>query len=481
MSQASVIASQDARAERAVSIGLGGLMLSIVLCFGVGLTKYIALVNLLYPILCLAIAGWFLAFVPQYYISFSLWLYILTPFVRRIVDYKIGVYSDDPVIMIAPFLVSGLAILSIARHWRNLSHKAFKPALICLVACTYGLIVTVGYGAPVPAVKEYLGWAGPIMMGIVVLIHWDDYPKFRSAVGKTMSWALVVTGIYGLIQYFIFPPWDDLWMRGAEITSLGAPEALKVRVYSMLNSAGPFGMIVVTALLMQFAEKGPVSRIGIFVGVIGAMLSNVRSAWLGFIVGVLIAFVRSDGLLKRRLLITILVAIFVGGPLFLRSPLSKPITDRVNDRIDSMENIEDDGSFQARASLYLHTPALVMGAPLGRGFASTAYDSAWVTMLTQLGVIAGIAYIYGFVTFILTLVRLRLRDSDHFGMLALANSLSLAALMVSGNLQIVPVGAFLWTMCALALASSFYVSTSTSVGSGQTLAGDKAEIDRLIS
>ncbi len=168
--------------------------MAVVICVGVSLTSRIDLLGFLVPMLCVALGAWFIAFVPHYYVSFSLWLWFLTPFLRRVIDFRVGVYDEDPVIMITPYLVSALGFLSVFRHWRTLKHPVFRPLLIALGATTYGLVLTMGVGSPVGAIKGYLGWSGPILLALVILVHWTEYPKYRSAIGSTMKYAAIVLG-----------------------------------------------------------------------------------------------------------------------------------------------------------------------------------------------------------------------------------------------------------------------------------------------
>jgi hypothetical protein len=247
-----------------------------------------------------------------------------------------------------------------------------------------------------------------------------------------------------------------MWFLGAGMSSLGAPEPLKVRVFSMLNSPGPFATVVLGALALQFMEKGIISKVAIGLGAVGLLLSSVRSAWVGFIVALLIALVRSDGALKKRITIILVLAIFVGVPAFMRSPLSTPIAEQVSSRTDSFDDIENDGSFQARLGLYQGAVGLVLRAPFGRGYAATAYDSGWISIFFHLGVIFGGLYAFALLRFTYMTIALRLPDADNFAVLSMSIALAYVFLMLAGSQHYGVLGTVMWILFVMPHAAVFY-------------------------
>src|SRR6266852_1783879 len=55
---------------------------------------------------------------PILYVQYSLWVWFLTPLVRRLVDWRFG-YTDPNIILLAPFLVAGIAGLTVLRSGRS--------------------------------------------------------------------------------------------------------------------------------------------------------------------------------------------------------------------------------------------------------------------------------------------------------------------------------------------------------------------------
>ena len=456
MTYAGAIDNAQRDADRAVKTGIGLLLLSTTACVVVALTGKAEMLHALVPVLSVAVGAWFLIFSPAYYVSFVMALWLFIPFLRRILDYKVGQYSEDPFMMTAPFLVSGLAILSLIRHREALRHKVFVPFIAVLVAITFGLIVSIGLGSPVEAAKSYLAWAGPVMMGMLTIIHWKEYPTFRRVILSTITYALILTGTYALVQYVVFPPWDKLWFIGAEMSSIGKPEPMSVRVWSTLNSPGPYAMTTLAAVLVQLGRGNLVSTSASFLGVLGLMLSNVRASWLGLVVGLLFAISRADGQLQKRLIVTVGLIVVVGVPLALKSPLADPISDRFSDRVETLGSVNEDGSFQARSSLYADAPGMIMKAPLGKGLGTVSYDSGWITIFIQLGWFGGIVYVVGLLMVFFSALGLRRDTLDHFSTFALTSTLVSMLLMFAGSQQGGAMGTFMWTFFGMVHASSYY-------------------------
>ena len=73
---------------------------------------------------------------PGLYVGFTWWLWFLTPEMRRLSDYVQGWNPINPV-MLAPYLVSALAIFTLMHHLPKLQLNRFFPfVLIFLVFST---------------------------------------------------------------------------------------------------------------------------------------------------------------------------------------------------------------------------------------------------------------------------------------------------------------------------------------------------------
>ena len=71
---------------------------------------------------------------PIRYVEYSLWLWFLTPLVRRLVDWRFG-YTEPNMVLLAPLLVSSVAGLTSVLP-RSRANSRLPPAFIlCGVCC----------------------------------------------------------------------------------------------------------------------------------------------------------------------------------------------------------------------------------------------------------------------------------------------------------------------------------------------------------
>ena len=78
------------------------------------------ILRLAYPAAALLAGLYLYAKSPSHYFTFTLWLYFLTPFARRLTDYRIGGYIDGNTMLLAPALVSLVALLALERIPRRM-------------------------------------------------------------------------------------------------------------------------------------------------------------------------------------------------------------------------------------------------------------------------------------------------------------------------------------------------------------------------
>ena len=126
------------------------------------------IVELAFPALALLIGATLYFRHPTLYLGFTWWLWFLTPEVRRLVDYQIGWNEISPV-MIAPYLVSGMAALTLVRCLPQLLQPRLFPFALILMALNYAYV---GRPRPTPgrraATYGLLTWIVPVLFGFHV-------------------------------------------------------------------------------------------------------------------------------------------------------------------------------------------------------------------------------------------------------------------------------------------------------------------------
>jgi hypothetical protein len=77
---------------------------------------------------------------PVGYFHFTLWTWFLTPLVRRLVDWRVG-FEDHNLVLLAPFLVSAIAGLTLMRERRANDTVRLFPFFLCMAGILYGFAV----------------------------------------------------------------------------------------------------------------------------------------------------------------------------------------------------------------------------------------------------------------------------------------------------------------------------------------------------
>lgn len=436
-------------AARAVYLQLGFVVIVALGCFGgAG-----SIMNLAFTPMALAL-GFYLAitYVPQY-LSFTIWLWMLTPFVRRLVDMSSG-YHDQSIVMLAPFLVSGIAVISLPRFL--LSEKK--------VVIIYGGILYPILGAFVLGVLQagfasaafgLLTWLTPVLVAILILAMPDLIEDNAEAVFKAFGYGALVMGAYGIYQFFVFPEWDSKWIINSGMTTLGSA-ANGVRIFSTMNSPGIFALMLGTGLLANLVIKTPLKPLTFALGLTAFMLSLVRSAWGGFIVA--LVFIMMTASVKTRARYLIVFGLFGAAslPLLMMEPIAGP----VQKRLESLSDTENDTSYGDRVKLYNKYVDEALTKVVGNGLGNTG-------VAAKLSGDAAISFDNGildnFLTFgILSLVLI----PALFGMAGLAvmsfrlgpyanASAAIAVMMISelpfGNVVYAPVGIITFIFPAIAI------------------------------
>lgn len=389
---------------------------------------------------------------PALYLSYTFWIWFLSPFVRRYIDFATGIYTpgEKAFALLAPLGVSSLMLFDLVTRAKLLSRQPHRPLLLCLLGTVYGLVVGVVLNRPLPALIAFAEWLVPLLMAFYLSVHAHRYPQYRSALQRTFTAAVFVLGVYGVAQYFYPAAWDRMWMVGSEMTSIGRPEPMEVRVFGTLNAPGPYAMALLAGLLVTLSVRSTMGRIAFLPGLMGLLLSMVRAAWGGFFVGLGAAVMRLKGLSRIRLL---LVVLFLGAtivPLLNYGGVGSATTERM----ESMQNIQSDGSFQARQRMYQTILFTALSNPIGYGLGSAHWDSGYVTIFWQLGWLGGALYLIGYLLFARSL--LRVDPSDWFATVSFGIAVAFMVLMLLGSQHSGFNGLLQWTFLAMACASIQY-------------------------
>ena len=420
---------------------------------------------------------------PILYVGFTWWLWFLTPLVRRLIDYRSGWVEPNPVLL-APFLATLVTLATFLRYIpKSYRQGGFPFVLSCtgvFYAFVVGLVNSMLGGTlnsviqelgevytPSSVIVDTLQWITPILFSFHLFVNWQYYPKYRRNIQRNFFWAVLVTGGYGVLQYLVAPEWDRFWLTNVikiGITSFGLPEPLGIRVFSTMNSPGTFAAVMMSGLLLLLSGKGTLRFFATAVGALALLLTLVRTVWGGFTVGILVFITSLKANLQMRLIVTILIVGICVFPLTTVEPFSQVI----NARLQTLSNVQEDGSYQERAETYNRVLGVALFEPLGNGLGHPAFDSTVIDMLLAMGWLGAIPYVGGLVLLLFQLRQCIERRFDSF--MSAANSISLAMLaqLGFGNGLIELGGLMFWGFLGIVLAGHKYYQHQRTLQTSET-------------
>lgn len=342
-----------------------GLVLALVLQVGSGAAAYVgaaAVVERAFPLIAVGLASWLLARSRrEAYVEYVLWLWLVAPWVRRMVDLGSGWSPISPVMLAAP-AATILCLLPALRGRRSVDRTIGGALVVALVAVGYGCVVGVLTSGPVAALGALATWLPPIAVGLYVATAGPRYAELLAIVRRTALIGCAVLGTYGLVQFFTMPLWDAFWMRNAPINSIGYPYPFQVRVFSTLNSSAPFGVVMATLLVLLTGVSARLRWLAGLVGVLSLGLSLVRTAWLGYAVSLLALFSPRRGRLLRAGVVSLVV------PVTLVLVVGGPAKDALVDRFATTTELgQSDTSFRERVAFHERLLPEAVADPFGTG------------------------------------------------------------------------------------------------------------------
>jgi len=281
---------------------------------------------------------------------------------------------------------------------------------------------------------------------------------------------VIVTGIYGIVQYFTPLAWDLFWMENARMGSIGTPEPLKVRIFSTLNSPGPYSQVLMAGLTVMLVNQKVLSKCAMLPGYLSFALTAVRSAWGALVVALVYMMIIMK---QRSKLYLLLIAVFVIGTVY---PMTN--VDPIERRMKTMEDIQSDTSYIQRVALYKRMGEIVLFSIVGNGFGSTGtatkltnsagilgkygvFDSGVMNIAFVLGWPGTCFYLFGlFILISQTIIRRQIIN-DMFLCACHAIAVAILAKMLFGNTIIGVGGMVFWVFLTMAYTGRLYYKNIT--------------------
>lgn len=429
-----------------------------------------SILRLAYPVGCFAVGAFLYLRHSTLYLGFTWWIWFLSPWVRRVIDLHSGWVDPSPVLL-APFLTTLVTGVTLVRYLPRAYVQGGLPFILALTAVFYGfcvglinaLVPTNIIGEHNPSVTSVivalLNWLTPILFGFHLFVNWRKYPSYRQNLQRVFVWGVLIMGIYGVLQYLIAPEWDNFWLENQETEVFGYPEPFEIRVFSTMNSPQPFAYVMATGLLLLFSTRGILRFFAAGTGYLSLLLSLARSAWMGWIVSLLLLVPAFKPRLQMRLILTLLIMALLVIPLAITEPFSEVISGRM----ESLFAVQQDESYSARSEGYSQLLGLAVTEFVGKGlggvFSSNPLggnDSGVLTLLFLLGWVGTLPYVAGLVLMLLRIAQPIEGGIDPF--VATSRAIVLGAFVQIGlnNVMLGVFGMVLWSFLGILLAAQRY-------------------------
>ena len=423
--------------------------------------------TLAFPVLSIAVGFWLYFKAPAKYVGYMWWLWFLSPEVRRLADWSKGAFTPTSLIQVAPLAVTMISGLSLIRFYPVLAQRRGLPVLLALAGLAYAFMIGVVSSGPLAALYDLANWVYPILIGFHIMAHSRQYPEFRETIINTFIWGMLLMGGYGLVQFFVMPQWDALWMLGSQMNSQGDPVPFGVRVFSTMNSSGPFALAMMGAMVYVMAANHRVRWVAGALGFLSFCLSLVRSTWGGWVIAMLIQLAKSNNKVRIRIVASAVLLVGLCVPLLAIGP----VAERMQARLDTIVNLHDDQSYAARNEFYATFAKTAFTDVTGEGLGATGtstklsndggqlgqygnFDSGVMNIPFVLGWPGTLLYMSGVIWLLVRALRasFKLRD-DKFASASLSLALAIFAMLVFTN-SLVGTGGLLLFMGVFSIISA---------------------------
>ncbi|WP_299033046.1 O-antigen ligase family protein [uncultured Pseudokineococcus sp.] len=302
----------------------------------------------------------------------------LVALVRRLTGGPNAYVENDPLVLLVPLLIApALAGLLRLEGDRRLARGRWL--WIGLIGYWAGITLVQPGGSLVVRLFGIVSVLLPAALGYAVFegLH-QRLPRFA-----LLSVLLLapLAAIYGVLQYFVNPPWDLAWLadRQGDLISVGMPEPGAYRVFGSLEAPLPFALylglgLVALAAWALWARPGaralPLAVPAAVVVVVALVLTATRSVLFGLPLVAALAVLALPG--RRRVAALALTAVVAVATLVVPAVVADQLyagDERQADRL-RVDQVGEDTSLLARLDL-LDEFTDVLAAPLGSGLGTS--------------------------------------------------------------------------------------------------------------
>jgi hypothetical protein len=425
------------------------------------LANQAGILRLVFPLLSVGVGGILLWRSKPLYVGMVFWLWLITSFVSRMADYQGGWTLSNPVAF-APYAAASLSAIPLLASFQRLASWKHLPFICALAATLYGFILGVTYLPLFNVLRALVNWVVPVVFGLFIYQNRELYFEFRRVIEKVFLYGILVTGVYGIYQFFGLPDWDRAWMLNVQMNSFGEIDPMKTRAFSTMNAPAIYAAVTACGLFVLLNMKGKLRLLSAAAGFMGLILSLSRASWLTFAGGCIYLAVFLGMRERYRLMIGAVSCV-----LFLLAISQIPaVNEIIWHRIETFTQPGHDDSFSARVEGHDAAMREIAEEPWGEGIGSTdtlhntegdddmigPHDSTLLELLYSLG--WGGTFIYGTGLFLLGIQLFRSGRGDNFSLACKAVVIGMFVQALLNSILLGVLGFMVWTFASLCLAQS---------------------------
>ncbi|MEI8311442.1 MAG: O-antigen ligase family protein [Verrucomicrobiota bacterium] len=342
-------------------------------------------------------------------IDYVVWVTVFNRGIRRWVDWMQGEFNPLSPISLTPLVVSGLVFLMVVHNYSRFPPSFQK--IMRLFAWALAIAFAVGLVrnklAAVYALAEYVA---PISIMCVAALAGGN-EKILDRWIRSIGWAAVFSCIYGWYQYYTIPPWDAFWVRAVGFEGyLGKLKPTEMVVFSTMAERGPFAgflSFAVIPMLISSRWRNVTGWGSVALILATVLLTFVRTSLITIILATVLYPLLNRG--KNTLRMVVLLCVGAVGANYFLGKLS---SERVNKRLQTLNNISEDGSYKGRIIIAQRGLAATMRNPIGTGLGSSGLggrvntgtmdsaaeigDNGYLSIIFSFGWVGAYCFFYAF-------------------------------------------------------------------------------------
>lgn len=361
-------------------------------------------------LLIIAPAAYFYLNNSSWLIDYLVWITVLNRGIRRYVDWLAGGFNPFSPISLTPLVISGFVFLMVIQNYHTLPAYLKRIFHFFAAALAMGFVVGLVFNkfAAVYALAEYV--APLSILGCAAIANGNERILDRWV--KSVGWAAVTVSLYGWYQYYTIPAWDAFWVRAVGFEGyLGQLRPTQMVVFSTMSERGVLAGFLAFAVIPMIVSKrwrNALGWVSVLIIIATILLTFVRTAIITIGLAAVMFPVLNRGKNTIQIILLLCVAAVAGNYILNKTPSS----GKVGQRLSSIGNITEDGSFKGRIAIANYGFGELIKKPWGRGLGSTGLggrvntggadaeaaigDNGYLEILFSFGLVGGGCFFYGF-------------------------------------------------------------------------------------